>query len=216
MKSISGRDPNSYSNPRDNKVASSTHIIKKHLNICYISAQSPHSQLHHRKSPRTDRHSPDQRRPNPLPEPPPPLRPPRLPETIPHIRIPLLPHPKPIALHLTLDHVERVTRHPQRLPGNATVKRHLGTTDLLPRVSVARHVTVHQVLERQEPDAVGLGFAEQGHGLAAVESGEDAGLGGDLADAVEGPGVEALGGRVGLGLQSDADMFDGAREDGVG
>lgn len=210
MKSISGRDPNSYSKPLNNKVARSAHIPKKHLNLSYISTQSPHSQLHHRKSPRADRHSPHQRRPNPFPKPSPPLRPPRLPETIPHIRIPLLPNPKPITLHLTLDHIERITRHPQRFPGDATVKRHLRTTDFLPRVSVARHVTVHQELEGQEPDAIGLGFAQQGHGLAAVEAGEDAGLGGDLADAVEGPGVEALGWRVGLGLEADADVFDGA------
>ncbi len=59
-------------------------------------------------------------------------------------------------------------------------------------------------------------LAEQGYRLAAVEAREDARLGGDLADAVQRAGVEAVGRRVRLCLQPDAHVFDGAREDGVG
>lgn len=38
---------------------------------------------------------------------------------------------------------------------------------------------------------------------------------GEFADAVEGAGIEA-GGAVGLGLQADADVFDGAGDEAVG
>ena len=41
-------------------------------------------------------------------------------------------------------------------------------------------------------------------------------MGGEFADAVDGAAVEAIVGAVGLRLQPDADVFDGAGEEGVG
>lgn len=58
-------------------------------------------------------------------------------------------------------------------------------------------------------------LAQEGDGGAAVEAVEYAGVGGELAHAVDGAGVEA-GGAVGLCLQADADVLYGAGEGGVG
>lgn len=76
---------------------------------------------------------------------------------------------------------------------------------------------MHQVLKGEEPDAVGLAFAEHGHGLGSVETSAEAAGGGpaEFPDAVEWARIEAGGGRVGLGLQADADVLDGVGEDGV-
>lgn len=185
---------------------------------------SPHRHLHHRKRPRAHGHRPGQCRPNPPPKPSHPLRPPRLPKTIPHVLVPLLPaeivqpgglRPEPVRLHLALDHVERIARQPQRLAGQAAVQRHLPARDLLARDVVARGVQVHEVLEGEEPDAVGLGFAQQGDGGAAVETVAHAARADQLAHAVGGAVVETLV-AVRLGLEADTHVLDGRGEDGVG
>ena len=72
---------------------------------------------------------------------------------------------------------------------------------------------VHEVLECEEPYAVCLRFSKEGYGGAAVEAVTDPGGADELADAVRRAGVQA-GGAVGLGLKTDADVFDRAGEEG--
>lgn len=133
------------------------------------SSNSPHRSLHHSERSRTDRHSPQQRRPNTLPEPPRTLLRPRLPEAVPH-RLILHALPKPISLHLALDDIKRVTRQPQRLSRQPAIKRHLIRRDLRPLHLVARRVEVHQVLERQEPRPVRKRLAPDRHRFPAVQT----------------------------------------------
>lgn len=122
---------------------------------------------------------------------------------------------KAVGLHLALDDVKGVRAQPEGLAGQTTVEGDHVRGDLLAVHLVAGGVGVHHVLEGQEPHAVGLGLADDGDGLAAVEAAHDAAVGAQLADAVEGPAVEA-GGAVGLRLQTDADVLNGARDDAVG
>lgn len=122
---------------------------------------------------------------------------------------------KAVGLHLALDNVEGVAGQPEDLSGKASVQGNLVGGDLLAVDAVARGVRVHQVLERGEPRAVGKGLSPDGHGLAAVQAAEGAVVGADLADAVEGPAVEAPR-AVRLALQADADVLDGARQRRVG
>lgn len=58
-------------------------------------------------------------------------------------------------------------------------------------------------------------LAQDRDGLAAVDAAEEACVRGEFADAVEGTRVET-GGAVGLGLQPDAHVFDGAGDEAVG
>jgi len=73
----------------------------------------------------------------------------------------------------------------------------------------------HEVFECKEPDPIGLGFTEEGHGCAAVKAMTDTGRTGEGGNAGEGAGVEAIG-AVGLGLETDTNVFDGSGEDGYG
>lgn len=74
---------------------------------------------------------------------------------------------------------------------------------------------VHEVFEGEEPETVGLGFAEEGHGGAAVEAEGDARGARELGDAVQRAAVESAS-AVGLGLQADADVFNGRGENCIG
>lgn len=167
----------------------------------------------HCKRPRRNRHRPKQSRPNPLPEPKRSLPRPRLPEAVPHTLVPLL-LPKPIALHLALDDIERIACDPQRLTRKATIKRDFVARDVFALGAVARHVGVHKVLEGEEPAAVGLRFTEQGDGGAAVNAAKNAFVCGEFADAVQRTGVEAVG-AVGLCLEADPHVFDWGGEESV-
>lgn len=120
--------------------------------------QKKGEQNSHSKSPSANRHRPQQRRPHPLPKPPPPFPPPRLPHTINH---PLVPHPrpKPITLHLALDHIKRITPQPQRLPRQPAIPRHLPRLDLLPPHPPPLPFPIHQILKTQEPEPVRLRLA---------------------------------------------------------
>ena len=73
----------------------------------------------------------------------------------------------------------------------------------------------HEVFECQEPDPIGLGLTEEGHGCAAVEAMPDTSRAGERGDAGEGARVEAIG-TMWLGLETDTDMLDGGGEDGYG
>lgn len=137
-----------------------------------------------------------------------------MPETIVHATV-LHSRAKAITLHLTLHHIKGVTSQPESLARKSTIRRHFEGRDVLALDSVSRGVPVHQVLEGEEPDAIGLRFAEDSDEFATVEAFKHAFVGGNLADAVERTGVQA-GSTMRLGLKSDADMFDWARDDGVG
>jgi len=131
-------------------------------------------------------------------------------ETIPHSLISLL-GAKPIALHLTLHHIERITRDPQRLASKATIQRNLGRGHLLPLDAVPPRVGIHEVLEGEKPHAVGLGLAQHGDRLAAIQAAEDALVRADLADAVERAGIQPRR-AVRLRLQPDAHVLDRPRD----
>ena len=120
-----------------------------------------------------------------------------------------------IALHLTLHHIERITGQPQGLAGKSTISRHFEGRDVFARNPIARGVAVHQVLEGEEPDTISLRFTHNRDELAAIETPEHAFVRRNLLDAVDGAGVQA-GSAAGLGLKSDTDVFDWARDDGVG
>lgn len=122
---------------------------------------------------------------------------------------------KAVGLHLALDNVEGVASQPEDLSGKTSVQGNLVGGNLLAVDAVARGVRVHEVLEGGEPRAVGKGLSPDRHGLAAVQAAEGAVVGADLADAVEGPVVEAPR-AVRLALQADADVLDGARQRRVG
>ena len=149
----------------------------------HLRTKSLHRQLNSSERPRTNRRRPQQRRSHTPPEPTQPLLPERLRKSIPHALIPLL-LPEPIRLHLRLDDIQRVRTQPQRLASQRTVAGNLPRRDLAARNVVARRVRVHQVLERQEPAAVGLRFAHQGDRGAAVEAFGYAGGFGQFGDAV--------------------------------
>jgi hypothetical protein len=195
-------------------------LDQHHRNPTYLQLNSPyltkclHRQLNRRKRTRTNRRSPQKRRPNAPPETTQTLLPKRLRKSIPHALIPLL-LPKPIRLHLRLDHVKRIRAQPQRFTSQRTIARNLPRRNLFALYVVARRVAVHHVLERQEPRAVGLRFADQRDGGSAVEAFCHARRRGEFADAVDGPGVQASR-AVGLRLQADADVLDGAGEERVG
>lgn len=170
----------------------------------------PHRHLHREERPGTNRHRPHQRRPHPFPKCPHPPLPPNLRKRMPHIPIPPLIPRQLIRLHPALDYIQRITRQPQRLSREPAVQRDLPAGHIRPG-SVPRH----QVLEGEEPDPVGLGFAEQGDRRAAVEAVCDSGGAGEGLDAGEGAGVQAVR-AVRLGLQTDAHVLDGGGEEGVG
>jgi len=135
-------------------------------------------------------------------------------ETIPHSLISLF-RAEPIALHLTLHDIERIARDPQRLASQPPIQRNLGRGDLLALDAVAARVRIHQILEGEEPHAVGLCLAQDGDGLAAVQAARDALVGADLAHAVERPAVEPCC-AVRLRLQPDAHVLDRPRDHRVG
>lgn len=154
----------------------------------------------------TDRHSPQQRRPNPLPEPQNALRPKRLRKRTPHAPIDLL-LPKPVGLHFTLDDIKRITGQPKRLTRQPTVSSNLPRRDLLAIDLVPSRVGLHHVLEGQEPGPICLRFSEEGDGCTPVQTVGHACVGGEFADAIYGAIVE-FSGAVWLGLETDADVFD--------
>lgn len=169
----------------------------------------PHRHLHHGKSARAHRHGPQQRRPNTLPEAPDAVGAPGGGEAGAHGRVPL-PGAEAVGLHLALDDVEGVAGEPEGLAGEAAVEGDLVAGDLLAVDAVAGGVGVHEVLEGGKPGAVGKGLAPDGHDLAAVEAAQGAAaLVADLADAVEGSVVQPAR-AVGLALQANADVLDGA------
>ena len=168
----------------------------------------------HSKRASTDRHGSQQRRTDPLPEPPEAFRPPSLREAVTHALIPLV-GPEPVALHLALDDIKRVTGQPEGLAGQSTVGGDADLRDLLAPDAVAPRVRVHQVLVGQEPDTVGLGFAEDRDGLAAVDARQHAFVRGQFAHAVDRPRVQSVG-AVGLRLQSDPYVLYRPGDDRVG
>lgn len=180
-----------------------------------LSADSSHGRFHDGECSGTDRHSTQQRRADTLPEATHALGAPRLREAIAHALVAHI-RAEAIRLHLALDDVEGVAAEPQGLAGQPAVEGDLVSGDLAARDAVARCVRVHHPLEGQEPHAVGLRLANNRDGLAAVHAAQHAAaLGTELAHAVEGAGVQARG-AVGLRLQTDAHVLDGARDDGVG
>lgn len=122
---------------------------------------------------------------------------------------------KAVSLHLALDDVEGVAGKPEDFSGKAAVQGDLVGGDILAVDAVARGVRVHEVLESGEPSAVGKGLSPDRHGLAAVQAAQGAVVGADLADAVQGPVVQAAL-AVRLALQADADVLDGAGQRRVG
>lgn len=170
--------------------------------------------LHHGERSGADRHGPEQRGPDALPEAAHALGAPRLREAVAHGLVPHL-LAEPVRLHLALDDVERVAGEPEGLARQPAVQRHLVGGDLGALQLVARRVRVHQVLERQEPHAVRRGLAVDGHGLAAVQAPQHALVRGQLAHAVQRPRVQARG-PVRLRLQPDAHVLDRARDHRVG
>lgn len=176
-------------------------------------AKSLHGQLNGSKRTRAHRRSPQQRRSNTPPETRKTLLPERLRKSIPHALVPLL-LAKPIRLHLRLDDIKGVRAQPQRLASQRTISRDFPGRDLGASDVVARRVAVHQVLEGQEPRAVGLRFTDQRDGCSAVEALCHAGGRGEFADAVDGPGVQATC-AVRLCLQADTDVLDGTGEESV-
>ena len=153
-----------------------------------------------------DRHSPQQRRSNTLPESHRALLLPRLRKRLPHGAVDLL-VAKAVSLHLTLDNVKRIAAQPQSFASQTSVRSHFPRRDLLPVNLVALGVVLHQVFKGKEPHAVRLRLTEPGHGRATVQAGEHTIVGGELADAVNGAGVE-LASAVRLCLQPDTDVFD--------
>ena len=179
----------------------------------------------HGKSPRADGHRTGHRGRNPSPEPSPPFPSPRLAHAIRHPGV-LHAGAEAVALHLALDDVEGVAGEPEALARESAVERHPPLTDIFARfrfsnpavvVVAAGHVGVHHPLEGAEPGAVRGRFAQHRHQLAAVEVPRRARarLPGDVPDAVERAGVEPLR-AVRLRLQSDPNVLDRTRKDGVG
>lgn len=168
----------------------------------------------HSKSTRRHWHSPKQGRTNTLPEAGQTLNSIRLLEAVGHA-LELLLGAEAVALHLTLDHVKGVAGQPERLTGQTTVGSDLQAGDVLALDVVALGVLVHEVLKSQEPGSVGLGFTEVSDVLAAEETLEDTALVAELADTVDGTVVQTVS-SVRLGLQTDTDVLDGARQERVG
>lgn len=124
--------------------------------------------------------------------------------------------PKPIRLHLTLDHIQRVTAQPKRLARQSTVQGNLVTRDLFAINLVSGRIRIHQPLKRQEPQAVRLRLAQHRHHLAPVQPRQHAArLLAELAHAVPRTRIQPAG-AVRLGLQADAHVLNGARDDRVG
>lgn len=120
-----------------------------------------------------------------------------------------------VGLHLALDDVKGVAGEPEELARDTTVGGNLPAGDVLAVDAVALGVGVHHVLKGGEPGAVGGGLTEESDRGAAVDAAKEALVGNELADAVDGPGVQAAG-AVGLALQADTDVLDGAGQAGVG
>lgn len=169
----------------------------------------------HGKSPRADRQCPHQRGTNAFPKSPPALHPPRLSETVRHASVPSL-RAEAIALHLALNHIERVARQPQHLARQAAVQRNARGGDFLSGDTLARGVGVHHPLKGAEPGPVRLRLAQHRDRLPTVQVPPRAPrLRRDLADAVHRAPVQSRR-PVRLRLQPDPDVLDGARDDGVG
>lgn len=186
-------------------------IIQSPVNL----VNSPHRHLHHRKRARTHGHSPQQRRANSLPEPSHALRPERLPKTIPHILI-FLGGTKPVSLHLTLDHIQRITAQPQSFSRQTTVQRNFVARDLLPVNFVPCGIGVHKPLERQEPETVGLRLAQDCHDLTTVKTGQDAAcLLAEFPHTIPWSAVQTTG-AVRLSLKTDTDVLNRTGDNRVG
>lgn len=181
----------------------------------YISlVDSPHGHFNHSKGACAHRHGSKKRRSNALPEAPDTISAPCGGEAGAHGRVLLL-GAEAVRLHLALDDVEGVAGQPEGLAGETSVQGDLVAGDLLAVDAVAGGVGVHEVLESGEPGAVGKGLSPDGYGLAPVEAAEGAVVGADLADAVQGPVVQASL-AVWLALQADTDVLDGAGQRRVG
>lgn len=168
----------------------------------------------HKESTGRHRHSSQQSRSQTLPEASQTLSGIGLLEAVGHA-LELLLGTKAITLHLTLDHIEGVAAQPEGLTGQTTVRSDLQTGDILTLDVVALGVLVHQELESQEPHTVCLRLTEVGNVLATEKTLQHTFVGGELADAVDGAVVETAS-AVGLRLQTDTDVLDRSRENGVG
>lgn len=166
------------------------------------------------KRPRTDRHGPQQRRPDAPPEPGHALSSPRLREAVSHALV-LLVRPEAVALHLALHHVEGVATDPERFARQPAVKGHLERADLIALNTVPPGICIHEVLERGEPNTVRLGFAEECDRRPAIRAAEQALVRRKLSYAVDGAVVQPAG-AMRLRLQPDANVLDGARKHRVG
>lgn len=168
----------------------------------------------HNESTSRDRHGSQQGRANALPETTKTLDGIGLLEAVTHAGE-LLSGTEPVGLHLTLDHVEGVARQPQSLTSQTTVGGHLDSRDILALNIVALGIHVHHVLESHEPGTVGHRLTQNCDRLAAVQTAQGTSLSGKLLHAVNGTRVQATS-AVGLGLKTDTDVLDRAREHGVG
>lgn len=182
--------------------------------MCISLVDSPHGHFNHGKGTCAHRHSPEKRRSNALPEAPDTISAPCGREAGAHGRVLLL-GAEAVRLHLALDDVEGVASQPEDLAGETSVQGDLVGGDLLAVDAVARSVGVHEVLESSEPGAVGKGLSPDGHDLAPVEAAQGAVVGADLADAVQGPVVQASL-AVRLALQADTDVLDGSGQRRIG
>lgn len=183
----------------------------KNVSRCY--RQSEKKANLHSKCTRRHRHGPQQGRANTLPKTSKALNGVCLLKAVSHTAKFLL-STKPIALHLALDNIERVAAQPQRFTSQTTIGSDLQARNILSVHIVALCVLVHKVLERQEPHAVCLDLTQVGHSLATEDTAKHAHLGRELANAVQWSTVQATG-TVWLGLETDTDVLDRAREDGI-
>lgn len=132
------------------------------------------------------RHSSQHSRPKTAPETKKSFRSIRLSETIGHAAEFLL-GAEPVALHFALDHVEGVTGQPESLSRQAAIRGDLVMGDSVPGDIIASGVLVHEKLECEEPDAVGLDFTKHSDYLTAEETAEHALVSRELADAIDRP-----------------------------
>jgi hypothetical protein len=174
---------------------------------CHIRKMACKKNIRCKRS-RRYRHCPEQSRSDTLPKSTESLRGKRLPDAVGHASELLL-GTESITLHLALDDIERVAGEPESLAGKTTVGGDLDAGNIVTLDVVALGVQVHEILKRQEPDAVRLRFSVYGDYLSSVEAAQDALVSRQLPDAVEGSAVQPLS-AVWLGLQADTHMLDGS------
>lgn len=197
-------------NPMNTKKTNKRRAGDKSL---FALAQSAHGHLDNRKGARADRHGTQQGRADALPETAGAAFLPRRGEAVAH-RLELLVGAEAVGLHLALDNVKGVGGEPEELAGETAVHGNLPAGNVLAVDAGAAGVIVHHPLERGEPGAVGGRLTQQRDRRAAVQTPQDALMRNELSDAVDGAGVQ-LAGAVGLALETNTDVLDGAGEDGV-